>query len=108
MSENTDTAPRAQDREPRSFVQRLLRLTPTDILRLLFLCVLVGFLLAAFGVNPRRLWVDFFGSLVDVFDRFLDIIAHSAADLVNYLLLGAVIVVPIWLVFRVLGATRRD
>lgn len=108
MSENTDTAPQAQTREPRSFVQRLFRLTPTDLLRLLFLCVLVGFLLAAFGVNPRRLWVDFFGSLVDVFNRFVDILAHSAADLVNYLLLGAVIVLPIWLVFRLLGAARRD
>ena len=106
MSENTDT--RSNDRDERGFLQRLVQFTPSDLIRLVFLCVLVGFLLAAFGVNPRRLWVDFFGSITDVVSRFLEIIANSASDLVNYLLLGAVIVVPIWLLMRVLGAARRD
>ena len=91
-----------------TFVQRLLRFGSTDIIRVVVLCVLAGFILAAFHVNPRRLWVDFFGTIAESWGRFLEFLTHSVGWAIEYFLLGAVLVVPIWIVFRVLGALRRS
>ena len=46
MTEHS-TPQAAPSGEKRSFVQRLTRISTTDVLRLVFLCVLAGFLLAA-------------------------------------------------------------
>ena len=95
------------DKEQTSFVQRLIKIAPGDLIRLFFLSVAVGIVLAAFNVNPRRLWVDFFGTITESWSRFLEVIAHSAAWAVDYFLLGAILVIPIWLVLRILSATKR-
>lgn len=108
MSENSTTPAPSEPAERQGFVQRLVRMTPSDILRLVFLSVLVGFLLAAFRIDPRELWIDFFGTIGRVWERFILFVTHSAADLVSYFLLGAVIVVPIAIVFRLLRASRAD
>lgn len=108
MTERKEPRPATTPEPRRSFVQRLLRFAPSDLLRLIFLCVLAGFFLAAFHVNPRRLWVDFFGTLAESWSRFIGFISDSAMWAVDYLLLGAVLVVPIWIVIRVVRALRRD
>ena len=108
MTERQEPRPEAAPAAPRSFMQRLLKFAPSDLIRLIFLCVLAGFFLAAFHVNPRRLWVDFFGTLAESWSRFIGFISDSALWAVDYLLLGAVLVVPIWIVIRVLRALRRD
>jgi hypothetical protein len=108
MTENPTTTTDNRTEDDRSFMARFIRIGTTDILRLVFLSVLVGFLLAAFQIDPRSLWVDFFGSLGDIWSRFIQFLTHSAADLINYFLLGAVIVLPIALLMRVLRATRSD
>ncbi|MEP3072012.1 DUF6460 domain-containing protein [Maricaulis sp.] len=101
MSENSTP-------QRRSFVQRLVRMSTADILRLVFLCVLAGFLLAALNVNPRDLWVDFFGTLAESWDRFIRFITESAGWAIEYFLLGAVLVIPIWIVFRLLRTLGRE
>ena len=101
MSENSTP-------QRRSFVQRLVRMSTADILRLVFLCVLAGFLLAALNVNPRDLWVDFFGTLAESWGRFIRFITESAGWAIEYFLLGAVLVIPIWIVFRVLRTLGRE
>jgi hypothetical protein len=108
MTERTTPRPEPTPAPRRTFVQRLLRFAPTDLIRLVFLCVLAGFFLAAFHVNPRSLWVDFFGTLAESWGRFIGFISDSALWAVDYLLLGAVLVVPIWIVIRVMKALRRD
>ncbi|WP_412545339.1 DUF6460 domain-containing protein [Maricaulis sp. MIT060901] len=108
MSTDHDTSPTSSQADDSGFLQRLFKLSPNDLLRLLFLCVLVGLLLAAFNVDPRRLWVDFFGTLVESWTSIVSAIVNSAGHAIEYLLLGAVLVVPIWLLMRVLGAMRRD
>jgi Na+/H+-dicarboxylate symporter len=95
-------------RQRRTFVQRLTKISSTDILRLVFLCVLAGFLLAALNVNPRDLWIDFFGTLAESWSRFVSFIVDSAGWAVEYFLLGAVLVVPIWIVFRLIRAAGRE
>ncbi|WP_297736532.1 DUF6460 domain-containing protein [uncultured Maricaulis sp.] len=93
--------------ERSTFVQRLIRIGSTDIIRVIVLCVLAGFVLAAFHVNPRRLWVDFFGTIAESWGRFIEFLTHSVGWAIEYFLLGAVLVIPIWIVFRVLGALRN-
>jgi len=93
--------------DDRTFVQRLIRVASTDIIRVVVLCVIAGFILAAFHVNPRRLWVDFFGTIAESWGRFIDFLTHSVGWAIEYFLLGAILVIPIWIVFRVLGALRR-
>lgn len=101
MSDNSQTG-------RRTFVQRLTKISSADILRLVFLCVLAGFLLAALNVNPRDLWIDFFGTLAESWSRFIHFITESAGWAIEYFLLGAILVIPIWLVFRLLRALGRD
>jgi len=101
MSENSTP-------QRRSFVQRLVRMSTADIMRLVFLCVLAGFLLAALNVNPRDLWVDFFGTLAESWGRFIRFITESAGWAIEYFLLGAVLVIPIWIVFRLLRTLGRE
>ena len=101
MSENSTL-------QRRSFVQRLVRMSTADILRLVLLCVPAGFLLAALNVNPRDLWVDFFGTLAESWGRFIRFITESAGWAIEYFLLGAVLVIPIWIVFRILRTLGRE
>lgn len=69
-------------------------------LRLAVLSILVGLLLSFFGVTPR----NFFDRL-DRFARFLYDLGFGAIDwLLEYLVLGAMLVVPLWLLVRVLKA----
>lgn len=100
MSDNTTP-------ERKSFTRRLLAVSASDLARVIFLSVLVGFILAAFHLNPRRLWIDFFGTVADAWSRFIGFLTESAGWAIEYFLLGAIIVVPIWLAVRLLRAMGR-
>lgn len=88
----------------RGFLARMAAVRPSDLVVLIFLCVLAGLVLAAFNVDPAELWVDFFGAAAEAWGRFFQIIGDSLAWGVQYFLLGAVLVVPIWIAWRVLKA----
>lgn len=108
MSEQNDTraAPAHSVGERKSFVQRLISIKPSDLVALFFMCVLAGLVLAAFQIDPARLWVDFFGTLADAWERFFEIIGDSFRWAIQYFFLGAVLVIPIWLVWRLIKASR--
>ncbi|WP_019959893.1 DUF6460 domain-containing protein [Woodsholea maritima] len=103
MSPSNNT-PENTVEDKRSFVQRLISIKPTDIITLIIFCVVAGLVLGAFNVDPADLWVDFFGTLFEAWDRFLHIITESFGWSVRYFFLGAVLVVPIWILWRVLSA----
>ncbi|WP_020188081.1 DUF6460 domain-containing protein [Methylopila sp. 73B] len=68
------------------------------ILRLLLLCVIVGLVL-------DQLDLDVFRLLDYAIDVVRDLIANSAdllRTLLRYLIIGAMVVIPIWLILRVL------
>lgn len=103
--------PMTEDRRPprrRGFAGRLFAISVSDIVWLIVACVIAGLVLAAFNVDPARLWVDFFGTLGEAWERFFDIIGDTVSWGVGYFLLGAVLVVPIWILWRVLSATGRN
>jgi hypothetical protein len=70
--------------------------------RLILLSILVGVVLAALGLDPR--------DILHSIERFVRFVWNMGFDAVwwlwRYFLLGAVIVVPIWLLVRVLRAPR--
>ncbi|MGP1275908.1 MAG: DUF6460 domain-containing protein [Caulobacterales bacterium] len=91
----------------KTFLQRLVSVRLRDILVLFLLCVLAGLVLALFNIDPAELWVDFFGTIARAWDRFFVIVTESLGWSVRYFLLGAVLVVPLWILWRVFAAMGR-
>jgi hypothetical protein len=78
-------------------VNRFLGGPPLSVLlRIILLSVLVGVILSALGLDPRDIW----HSVVDLILRIWNMGWDAIVWLWRYFLLGAVIVVPIWLVIR--------
>jgi hypothetical protein len=72
------------------------------IFRLVLLSILIGFVLHAFGFNPFNI-IESIRSLIQaLWNMGFDAIHW----LWRYFLLGAIIVIPIWLIVRVVNAPR--
>jgi hypothetical protein len=72
------------------------------VFRLVLLSILIGFVLHAFGFNPFNI-IESIRSLIEaLWNMGFDAIHW----LWRYFLLGAIIVIPIWLVVRVVNAPR--
>jgi hypothetical protein len=73
------------------------------LIRLVLLSIVVGIIFSALGITPFN--------LIDRLDRLLRNIMQLGTDTVrwalNYFLLGAVIVFPVWFLVRLFGR-RRD
>ena len=74
------------------------------ILRLVLLSILVGVILAAIGLDPLNIVRSIERLLRSIWDMGWDAVAWVW----RYFLLGAVIVVPIWFIVRLLRAPRRQ
>ena len=70
--------------------------------RLILLSILVGVVLAAVGFDP---W-NIVNSIRLLFQRIWDLGFDAINGLWRYFLLGAVIVIPIWLLSRMFSAPR--
>lgn len=95
--------PPDKPRKRKSFWGKMFEVSPGGVLRLLIACLVVGLILAALNIDPSRIWSDFFGTLHDAWDRIWDLGGWA----VDYLLLGAVLVIPIFLVARLLSAMKK-
>ena len=74
------------------------------ILRLAVLSVVVGVVLSALDITPRALvW-----RLRIFLQRLYDLGFGAVEQVLGYLLLGAVVVVPVWLIVRLVGAGRKS
>ncbi len=84
-------------------IHRFLGGSPLTVaFRLILLSILVGVVLAAIGFDP---W-NIVNSIRLLFRRIWDLGFDAINGLWRYFLLGAVIVIPIWLLSRLLGAPR--
>ncbi len=82
---------------------RFLGGSPIAVLfRLVLLSVLVGIVLAAIGFDPWNIVI----SIRRLFQWVYDLGFDAINGLWRYFLLGAVIVVPIWLISRMFNAPR--
>jgi len=70
--------------------------------RLILVSILVGVVLAAFGLDPY----DIVHSIEQLIRNIWDMGWDAVRNLWRYFLLGAVIVIPIWIIMRVVNAPR--
>jgi hypothetical protein len=98
MPNDTRELPATQDG-----VHRFLGGSPLAVaFRLILLSILVGVVLAAIGFDPWNILY----SIQLLFRRIYDLGFDAINGLWRYFLLGAVIVIPVWLLSRLLGAPR--
>ncbi len=87
-----------------SFANRFLGGSPLGVVvRLILLSILVGVVLSALGLDPLNIFYSLQRLLWGVWDMGWDAVRW----LWGYFLLGAIIVVPVWLVMRLFKAGRR-
>ena len=98
MANDTRELPAANDG-----VNRFLGGSPLAVaFRLVLLSILVGVVLAAIGFDP---W-NIIQSIRLLFQRLWDLGFDAINWLWRYFLLGAVIVIPVWLLSRLFGTPR--
>jgi hypothetical protein len=84
-------------------VTRIFGGSPLAVIgRLILVSILVGVVLSALGLDPR----DILRSIERLIRSIWDMGFEAFWWLWRYLLLGAVIVVPIWIVLRLVNAPR--
>jgi hypothetical protein len=98
------SAPSARWQRDDSGLRRFLGGSPLAVLvKLVLISLIVGALLMWLNIRP----VDVFRELSDLFDRLWALGFRSIRDFGNYILAGAAIVVPVWLVLRLLSFRGR-
>lgn len=73
------------------------------LVRLIVLSLVVGVVLAALGIEPR----DIVSSAIDFVHHIWSMGFDAIDKAWRYFLLGAVVVIPVWLVLRLLNAGRN-
>jgi hypothetical protein len=73
-------------------------------IRLVLLSIVVGVILSAVGITPR----NFFYQIEVLLRRIYDLGFETFDWVLEYLLLGAMVVVPIWLIARLISTLRRS
>ena len=84
-------------------VNRFLGGPPLAVLgKLILLSILIGVVLSALGLDP----LNIFSSLKDLIRNVWNMGFDAVRLLWQYFLLGAVIVIPIWLILRLVRAPK--
>ena len=83
-----------------SNLNRLLGGSPGAVIaKLIFLSILVGAFLSLFGLTPP----DIINGIKHLIDSVLDLGFGAVREVLRYLVYGAVIVIPLWLLSRLLS-----
>ena len=73
------------------------------LIKILVFSFVIGVLLSFFEINPKELLANFGDTVQDIFA----IVARVIEWAVKYILLGAVVVVPIWFIFFLIGKAKK-
>lgn len=74
------------------------------IIRLVLLSILIGFVLTVIGLDPRNILYSIEALIRGIFNLGFDAVEWVW----RYFLLGAVIVIPIWLIMRLVQSRKRS
>lgn len=99
-----DTMDKQQTKQSTRGVESFLGGTPGRVVvRLILMSLVVGFLMSVFGISPQ--------AIVEAIERFIASIYDNSFEVLRsgfgYLLTGAVIVLPLWFLGRLMAAGRR-
>ena len=75
----------------------------STVIKLAIISLLVGFALVFFGIEPADLVKGLGGTVVSIYELVLEFLRSS----MKYVLIGAVVVVAVWLVFYLIGLAKR-
>ncbi|MCK5746049.1 MAG: hypothetical protein KAH44_07525 [Oricola sp.] len=75
----------------------------STVLKLVIASVIVGAVFSFLGIGVREFWSGVFENVRDLVGRLGESFGEIALTLLTYLLIGAGIVIPIWLVTRLLS-----
>lgn len=99
-----DTIDKLETRERPGTVISFLGGSPGRVaVRLIIVSLLVGFLMSIFGISPQDVLLSVERFINDVFNNGFGVLR----ELSGYVIAGAAIVVPIWLISRLFAAGRR-
>lgn len=73
------------------------------VVQLVIASIFVGAFLAFWGISPAEFWRGIFDFLRGIVGWLGDSLGEIVVNLLTYLLFGAAIVVPVWLISRALG-----
>ena len=76
------------------------------LIQLIIASVIVGAVLVLLGVSPVNFWRGVFDGVWDVVSAIGDSFGEIVGNLAKYLIVGAAIVIPIWLVARLLSGRK--
>ena len=74
------------------------------LIRLVVLSIVVGVVLSVLGITPE----NFFFQINVLLRRIYDLGFGAFESVVGYLVLGAMVVVPIWFIARLIKTMRRS
>jgi hypothetical protein len=72
------------------------------LIRLVVLSIVVGVVLSALGITPE----NFFYQINILLRRIYDLGFGAIESVLGYLILGAMVVVPVWFIARLIKSTR--
>ncbi len=73
------------------------------VVRLILMSLVVGFLMSIFGISPEAIFRSIEGFVNSIFDNGFEVLR----DGFGYMLTGAVIVLPLWFLGRLMSSGRR-
>lgn len=79
------------------------KITPGTIVKLLIISFFVGWGLSVLDLTPMEL----LSSVFERFDALLNWVSRSAGQLISYILVGAMVVVPIWAILYLIEWSRQ-
>ena len=75
----------------------------STLLRLFILSLIIGLVLSAFDIRPESL----LGAVGGTVESIFNVIADAVEWAVPFVLIGAVVVIPIWLILSAIRIARR-
>ena len=100
-------APAKPAAEPKPFLARTFSLSVGQALRLALLSTLVGFFVLAFDYAPTGTTFDIGGAFTAIVHRALTAIGWAFESFWKPALAGAVIVLPLWAIWRLVRSPFR-
>lgn len=79
------------------------KITVSTVVKLLIVSFFVGWGLSLLDLTPMELLRGVF----DRFDSLLNWVSRSAGEIISYILIGAMVVVPIWIILYLIEWSRQ-
>lgn len=76
-------------------------------IQLIVASILVGAIFSLIGLSAAEFWKGIFTATRNFIDSFADRFGDIAVNLITWLVIGGAVVIPIWLVAKVLSRGRR-